>query len=311
MNKVLVLGASGGMGFSIVNELLKREFEVIAFARTKEKLDNMFSHDPNVIIHPGDVLDLEDLEVAARGVHLIFHAVNVPYEAWEEKLPKLTQHIIKVATDQSAKLAVVDNIYAYGMSTGAKMKETTPKSPHTKKGNLRLQMEKLIKKSTVPYIIVHFPDFYGPYVENGLINYTLRQVIANKRARFVGDQSVAREHIFTPDGAKAIVELALQDNAYDQNWNIPASDLIRGEDIVAIIRDLTGYSKPVSTVTKNMIRLLGLFNKQMREMVDMQYLNKDPVILDGSKYEKHIGLVPKTPYSEGLKETLSAYKINV
>ena len=36
MKKALVLGASGGMGYSIVKELSSRGIKVMAFARTKE-----------------------------------------------------------------------------------------------------------------------------------------------------------------------------------------------------------------------------------------------------------------------------------
>ncbi|WP_099156569.1 SDR family NAD(P)-dependent oxidoreductase [Virgibacillus ndiopensis] len=308
MKRALVIGASGGMGYSIVKELSSRGIEVIAFARKLEKLDKMFHDDRNVIIHPGDVFDKKELEAAAYNVDVIFHAINLPYEEWADKLLKLTENVITVAIIQKTKLAIVDNIYSYGRNPGYKVSETIPKNPHTKKGKLRLEMGKLINESGVPNVIVHFPDFYGPYVENGYINYTLRKIVANKKASFVGDQFMNREHIYTPDGAKAIVELALNDDAYGQSWNVPAVDVIKGEEIIQMVRSITGYDKRVSTITKNMIRSLGLFNKQMREFAEMQYLNEDPVVLDGEKYETFIGTVPKTPYIDGLKETIASYQ---
>lgn len=307
MIKALVAGASGGMGYSIAKELSSRGIEVVAFARKKGRMQELFQTDSNVTIHPGDVFCKDELEAAAEGVGLIFHAVNIPYGEWEDKLMKLTDNVISVAKKVSVKLAIVDNIYAYGKSPGSKINESTSKKPHTKKGKLRLEMGRLIEDSGVPYLIAHFPDYYGPYVENGQINYTLRQILANKKAGFIGNHHVAREHIYTPDGAKAIVNLSLHEEAYGQNWNIPATDVIRGNEIIQIVRSITGYEKRVSTITRNMIRFVGLFDKQMREFAEMQYLNEDPVVLNGNKYEKLIGPVPKTPYHEGLKETISAY----
>src|SRR5690606_12390079 len=121
-------------------------------------------------------------------------------------------------------------------------------------------------------------------------------------------QTVAREHIFTLDGAKAIVSVALTETAYGQEWNIPAYDTITGEEIIELVREITGYRKKVITIRKAMIQFLGLFNPFMREVVEMFYLMEEPVVLDGSKYEREIGPLPKTPYKEGLKQTLAWMK---
>lgn len=310
MRKALVLGASGGMGYSIVKELASRDIEVTAFARNHEKLARMFGNDSNVSLHPGDIFDQEVLHAAASNVDVIYNAVNIPYGEWEDKLLHLNNCVIDAAKANGAKLAVVDNIYAFGRRQGTPVNEDTPKKAHTKKGKLRVKMEDLIKDSGVSYLITHFPDFYGPNVENGQINYTLRQILADKKAGFIGKHSVKREHIYTPDGAKAIVELSLHDEAFGQCWTIPGAGVIAGEEIIQIIRSITRYDKRVSTITKNMIRSLGIFNKQMREFAEMQYLNEDPVILDGGKYENIVGPVPKTPYREGLKETVDSYNRN-
>ena len=130
----------------------------------------------------------------------------------------------------------------------------------------------------------------------------------NKKTRFVGNQNLAREYIFTPDGAKALVQLALTDDAYGEIWNIPGYSVITGEEIVSMLRDLTGYQKKVSTVSKNMIIFLGLFNKDMREVVEMFYLNEEPVVLNGAKYEGRIGPVPRTSYHEGLGQVIDFMK---
>ncbi|MFJ7746354.1 SDR family NAD(P)-dependent oxidoreductase [Peribacillus sp. NPDC097295] len=308
MEKALVVGASGGMGYSVVKELSSRGISVTAFARTRDKLEKLFGNDPNVTIYAGDLFKVEDLEEAAQGVDVIFQAANIPYSEWEMKLLVMMSNIIETAKKHSAKVAFVDNIYAYGRSTGTTVNERTPKNPHTKKGKLRLQVEELIKTSKVPALIAHFPDFYGPNAESSLLNYTLVNVIKNKKASYVGDQSIAREFIYTPDGAKAIVELSLNEEAYGQNWNIPAQEVISGEEIIKTIRDITDYQKGVSTVSKKMIQFLGIFNPQMREAVEMYYLNEEPVVLNGEKYEKLIGPIPHTCYREGLMKTMEYMK---
>ncbi|PFA20529.1 MULTISPECIES: SDR family NAD(P)-dependent oxidoreductase [Bacillus cereus group] len=305
MEKALVLGASGAMGYAITKELCGRGIDVIAFARNKKKLEDLFHGEERIQIVAGDVCKQENIMEAAKGVDVIFHAINIPYTDWELKQPELLKNILETTKYHGAKLAMVDNIYAYGRQEGARVTEEAVKNPHTKKGKIRLQLELMAKQAGVPVLTAHFPDFYGPNAESTLIHHTLQGVLANKISSFVGDKKLAREYIFTPDGAKAIVELALRDDAYGQNWNIPGCGVITGEEMIGHIRELTGYTKPIMTVKKRMIGMLGLFDKQMKEFVEMLYLTEEPVILSGEKYERYVGKVPKTSYREGLKETIS------
>ncbi|MDM5196428.1 SDR family NAD(P)-dependent oxidoreductase [Bacillus hominis] len=304
MKKALVLGASGSMGYAIVKELCNRGIHVVAFARNKEKLDLLFSDEENVEVVAGDVFIQEDMMSAAKDVDVVFHAVNIPYSEWEKQQAKLLTNILEVTKYYGIKLGIVDNIYAYGKQGRELVKEDAEKRPHTKKGKIRLQLEEVAKESNVQMFIAHFPDFYGPKAESTLVHHTLKGVLENKTSSFVGDKRIAREYIFTPDGAKAMVELALHDKAYGQNWNIPGCGVITGEEMIQHMRELAGYKKSIITVNKWVVKLLGLFDKQMKEFVEMLYLVEKPVILSGEKYEEYIGEIPKTPYYEGIRETI-------
>jgi nucleoside-diphosphate-sugar epimerase len=311
MKKAIVLGASGGMGYALVQELASRGISVKAFARSRDKLQQLFGSMADVEISTGDVFQRDELLKASRDVDLIFHAVNIPYPEWPEGHPRIMENVLNAAEENGAKIVFVDNIYAYGRSPGKKVTEDTPKNPHTKKGKIRLQLDKMLKEAHqkgVPTLICHFPDFYGPNAENTLMHFTLNGMLSGKKAQYVGRLDLKREFIYTPDGAKAAVELSLRDSAYEENWNIPAYDVISGYEIVEIARRATGYQKGISTVGKRMIAFLGLFNKGMREMVEMMYLNEEPVVLSGEKYEREIGPLPRTPYEEGILRTIEHMK---
>ena len=112
---------------------------------------------------------------------LFFNLPVSPIGSGKKSYPPLMANVVQVAKQQSAKLAIVDNIYAYGRSKGEKVKETFVKNPHTKKGKIRLQIETKIKDSGVPAMIAHFPDFYGPNAENTLLHYTLQNVVKDKK----------------------------------------------------------------------------------------------------------------------------------
>jgi nucleoside-diphosphate-sugar epimerase len=57
-----------------------------------------------------------------------------------------------------------------------------------------------------------------------------------------------------------------------------------------------------------MLRLAGLFNAELRELVEMRYLAETPVILDDSKLRRHLGEVRKTPYAEGIRQSWDWYR---
>ncbi|MFT9849502.1 SDR family NAD(P)-dependent oxidoreductase [Aneurinibacillus sp. REN35] len=311
MKKAMVLGASGGMGYALVKELAAQGVETIAFARTKSKLEALFGTCKNIHIAQGDARLLANIIEAGSGVDVIFHTINIPYSQWTAGHPMIMENVLSATEKLGAKLVMVDNIYAYGRGSEQAIGEEYPKQPHTRKGKFRLTLENMIWKANqtgVPSLVAHFPDFYGPHAPNTVLHYTFHSMLQGKRAMFVGGQEIKREYIFTPDGAKALIELAKREDAYGQHWNIPGYGVITGKEIIAIAREFTEFTGKVGTVGKGMITLLGLFNKDMREIKELMYLMEEPVVLSGSKYEAHIGPLPKTPYKEGIRQTIACMK---
>jgi len=56
---------------------------------------------------------------------------------------------------------------------------------------------------------------------------------------------------------------------------------------------------------KTMLRVLGLFNPIMRELVEMNYLMSEPLVLDDSALQALIGPIRKTSYDEGIRLALA------
>ena len=73
MKKAIVLGATGGTGEAVVSELLRRNIEVIAFGRSKNKLQNLISKYNNTKLSYalGDIFNYQSIENAAVDLSLI------------------------------------------------------------------------------------------------------------------------------------------------------------------------------------------------------------------------------------------------
>ena len=57
-----------------------------------------------------------------------------------------------------------------------------------------------------------------------------------------------------------------------------------------------------------MLRVLGLFNPFLREVVEMQYLWTTPVKLDDTRLRQLLPNLHKTPYTEGIRRTVDAMR---
>jgi nucleoside-diphosphate-sugar epimerase len=306
-----VFGASGGMGHSLVKELIGAGYHVRAVARNGLRLQQQFGNLP-VEICPGDAADRAFVRRMCDGAELVFHSVGLPYPEWDAKQMPIMNAILQGASGVAKRLILVHPVYAYGHPETPVVSETHPTNPQTKKGKIRREMEKMLEeahnKGEIEGIIARFPDFYGPYADNSFLHSVLRSFVEKKTVYWVGPLDVEREYIFMPDAAKALVQLAQKDHAAGQAWNIPGGSKVTGSQVIQYASEILGYEPKVVSVKKWMLRLLGIGDKTMREIVEMYYLFDRPFFLDGSKYQTQIGEIPHTPFKEGLIKTLEWMK---
>ncbi|HTD55435.1 MAG TPA: hypothetical protein VK670_08630, partial [Silvibacterium sp.] len=71
---------------------------------------------------------------------------------------------------------------------------------------------------------------------------------------------------------------------------------------------LAGGKPKLRVVGKTVVRVIGLFDPFMRELVEMHYLVTDPVLMDDAALHRLLGTVRKTPYDEGIRLSYEAYK---
>ena len=105
-----------------------------------------------------------------------------------------------------------------------------------------------------------------------------------------------------------VARLTFTPNAYGRVWHLAGAGVTTQQAIVEEIERQIGHRLRVRVAGKTMLRLLGLFNPLMREMVEMHYLLTDPVLMDDSALQELLGQIHKTPYSDGVRECLAAIR---
>ncbi|QOS78064.1 SDR family NAD(P)-dependent oxidoreductase [Paenibacillus sp. JNUCC31] len=311
MKKAIVIGATGGTGAAITEELVKKGIPTIAFGRSRQKLLQLAEElglPDHLQIAVGNAFQPEDIVAAAQEVDMMFHCANVPYHEMESRLIPLGESVMQAAEQLGLKIVVIDGIYPYGRAQMKEVTEEHPKQPHTRKGKTRLAYEQMLfanKWTKAQVMIVRLPDYYGPTANQAsYLGSTLEAIAKGKMAFFIGNMKTPREYIYLPDAAVMVVKLAGKDHAYGQNWNIPGSGTISGKELVRIAQKAAGTSKPVMALGRIGLSLIGLGEPVMREIVEMLYLTRDPLVLSKTKYERSIGPIEATSFEDGITRTI-------
>ncbi|MDH7569898.1 MAG: NAD-dependent epimerase/dehydratase family protein, partial [Armatimonadota bacterium] len=260
----------------------------------------------------GDAADPESATAACRDAAVVYHAVNLPYSEWE-RLPGLTENIIAAARAAGARLLFPGNVYLYGLPQAARVSETHPYAPHTRKGRLRRRLEcRLLEahfKGEVPVAIARFPDYYGPNVTNPLIRPMFCNALAGKPIPWPGDPNLPHEFVLIDDAARAMVEIALRPEAFGRIYNIPGPAAVTGHQWAQLLAEAAGKPLGLRRLRPWVLPLAGLFDRQAWEFYEMLYLWQAPVLLleDGA-YTTHVGPLPQTPYPEGIAATMAWWR---
>jgi len=307
MQNVAIFGAAGAIGNAVAAELERRGIPFRAVGRSRDKLEKAFGRMKQAKIFPADLSEFRSAGAAARGVETIVYCVGLPY-------PSHHLHPVLIRTTlEAAKLVGVtrivlpSSVYGYGVPRTSSVAETHPREPHTKKGKYRKEQEDLVLGAHAgggpQGLIVRLPDFYGPDADIGLANPIFRAALAGKTANWAGPVNTSHEFVYTPDTGAVIVDLMSRDDTWGEAWNFGGPGAINSMDFLTRIYRAAGRAPKYRAAGAGLLKLLGLFDANLREVVEMLYLQETPVILDDRKLLAKIP-VHKTSYDEGIRLTL-------
>lgn len=179
MEKALVTGGFGFIGFHLVERLLSEGIEVIA-------IDEMPAHKKNVQeemkmrVGRNALLTIIEEKVEncplqkwMKEVDVVFHLAASPSEECEwQTLDKVIENNVNVTTKlvnslhKNIRLVYPSTIEVYGEREGV-VTENTPTNPITPYGITKLASENVIKKNCLkkgnPFVILRLPTVYGPW----------------------------------------------------------------------------------------------------------------------------------------------------
>lgn len=303
-----ILGSTGTIGSFLAKSLTAYTSKVRLVSRNPKKIndsDELFG---------ANLLSKEDTSKAIEGSDVVYLTVGLQYDikVWKAQWPLIIDNVIEACKKNKSKLVFFDNVYSYGKVDGW-MTEETPLNPISEKGKVRAELNRRIlnevKQGNLKAIIAKAPDFYGPSTPFGFVNFLVFENFKKgKKAQWFVDIDKKHSFIYTPDAGKATAILGNTESAYNQIWHLPTDkNVLTVRQITEIAANAMGVKPEIMVIKKWMLQLLGLFNKPVKESIEMLYQNDSDYLFDSTKFEKTFNFKP-TDYKTGIMKTAESFK---
>lgn len=293
-NKVLVLGATGGIGGEVARQLKDAGWEVCALTRHLEKA---VDQQADITWLRGDALNRQEVIEAAKGCSVIVHAVNPPgYRRWPELVLPMLDNTIAAAVVEGATIVLPGTVYNFGPDAFPVLHEDSPQQPLTRKGAIRVEMEQRLRKAAdkgARALIVRAGDFFGPRAGNNWFSMGLikpgRPVNA---VSYPGEQGVAHQWAYLPDVARSMVELLERRTTlqaferFHMAGHLDTDGTRMSRAIQRVVYRHAGMEPRVTAFPWWLLTLASPFVVTFREMLEMRYLWRTPVQMDNARLDR-------------------------
>ncbi|AOJ85129.1 hypothetical protein WS86_28685 [Burkholderia savannae] len=314
LDTALVVGAAGGIGGEMARALRDAGWRVRALARSSPAANGGAA---DIDWRLGDALNPRDVADAARGCAVIVHAVNPPgYRRWNELVLPMLDSTIAAAARERTTIVLPGTVYNFGPDAGHLLREDSPQRPLTRKGAIRVEMERRLHDAAdagARVLIVRAGDFFGPGARNNWFSQALAKSGRPVRTvRSPGRTGVGHQWAYLPDVARTMVELLARRDTLDAfsrfhmagHWDADGAQMSAA--IRRVVARRTGVEPRIAAFPWWLVTLASPFVTTCREMREMRYLWREALRMDNAKLVAALGREPHTPLDAAVETTLDA-----
>jgi nucleoside-diphosphate-sugar epimerase len=261
----------------------------------------------------GDVNDPTFARTAALDATTVYFCLNAPhYHRWAEEFPPLQEAVLDAASAAGARLVVLENLYMYGPTAGVPMSESTPHNPTSTKSAVRAEMSAQLMdahcRGRVEVAIGRAADFIGPGVTaSALGELVFASALTGKPARTMGRPDTPHSYSYVPDVGRNLVLLGSRDEAYGRSWHLPNPTTRSTREIITDIYAALDQPARISVLKRSTLRAIGLFNRDVRELLATFYQFDAPFVADHGAFSTAFG-GHVTGWDEIIHTTLASYR---
>jgi UDP-glucose 4-epimerase len=292
--RVLVTGGSGFIGSHVVDQLLRKDYEVRVFDRVKPLREG-------VEWFNGDLLNEKDVLEACKDVEAIYHLaaiadVNVALSHFDLCLlvnEMGTMNFLKSATaEEVERIVLASTTWVYGRSKGVVKEDTPIPFPEHIYTKTKIGQEQLLyswhQHHGLPYTILRYDIPYGPRMRSNMaISIFVRKAMRGEPISIFGDGKQGRCWVYVEDLAEGNVA-ALAEGGKNEIINLAGPEFVTMNQIVEALKKVFGD-------------------------IPVKYEPARPHDFEGSvtsieKAGRILKWKPKTPFEEGLRKYVQYVK---
>jgi len=322
--RVLITGASGFVGYHLIEEALHNNLDVYVAVRKTSKVDHL-KHFDITYTYPdlGNIIALKK-ELKEKQYDYIIHAAGVTTALNEEEYntvnAEYTFNLAAAAksTDINIKSFIfISSLAAVGplnTLSGIITEETSP-HPITAYGKSKLLAEEKLKSITsLNYTILRPTAVYGPRDKDIFIFF--------KQLKFgiepyIGDKEQKLSFIYVKDLAAVAIKSLYISN--QNTYNLSDGNFYNKYELATIAKNVLNLKTVKFHLPVNFVKLIALISEKVGSLTSKAaVLNSEKLLelmavnwsceIDKAKYD--LGYYPLFNLDAGLTETLNWYKEN-
>ena len=232
MYKVIVFGGSGFLGNHVVDELLKRGYEVRVCDVARSPYIN------NKIFYKCDILNIDEVEKAITGFDIVYNfagladiniAIKKPLKTIKLNILGNTNILEAMRKKNIKKIFYASSAYVFS-------------NKGSFYGISKQASEKIIEEYSnifgVEYLIIRYGSVYGTRSDKqNRIYRLLKEAVTNKKITFLGNGEEIREYIHVKDAAKLSVDL-LEDNCKNEYFVLTGVEKYTYKELLKLIKEM-------------------------------------------------------------------------
>ncbi|HEX8403052.1 MAG TPA: NAD-dependent epimerase/dehydratase family protein [Duganella sp.] len=296
--KHLILG-SGVLGLGIAACLDERGIAPLMLSRSGRQVGKWRTA-------ACDASDAAQLAALIDGPTVLYVCAAPAYWQWQTQFPAMAEGIAAAVAGKQVRIVLADNVYGYGQCESA-FQEGSPSEPCSRKGRVRQQVaERLMRldgQGRVRVAVVRAATFFGPGVEQSSVGKSVfASALSGKPTYIIGDPNTAHAFTYVPDFAAAMVRVGADEEAFGRHWHAPSHSGASLRQFLDQIAVHGGQPVKLRTAGPLMMRMLGVFNPAMRELIEMLYLHNKPWAFSSELTERTLKIAG-TPLATAIART--------
>ena len=255
-----------------------------------------------------DASDPASLGRVVDGADALFNCANPKdYTVWDQVWPPLAASLLTTAERTGATLVTAASLYPYG-PVDVPMTEGMPDVATDHKGRLRAQMWADAKAAhdagRVHAVEVRASDYLGVGVgENGHVSRHVPTAVNGRAAWMIGDPDLPHTFTDVTDMARTLAAVAFDPASWGQVWHaVSAAPSSQRAALNGSLAAIGAAPVKVHGIPAAVLKVSGVAVPMMRELAEMSYIFTRPYVMDSSRTQAALGLVP-SPWEDTLRRT--------